>query len=165
MVLNHGDTKLLCRGNFSLLTDKYKRIAIVGSRDSTVKQRIKAYTLGMYYGSGNTCVVSGLAHGVDTFAHTGGIGRTIAVVTDLNDIYPKENRTLAREILAYEGLLIQPLTTYHKNKFLNRDRIIVDISDEIYAISSDLLSTGTGFTVRYAESKNKQVYMLDGNED
>jgi len=146
------------KGNNDLLSPKYARLAIVGHRDSSTDDRMTAYEFARRLVDEGYIVVSGLAYGIDTMAHMGGLKRTIAVVTNINDIYPKENTILAKEILDNNGLLLAP---DNKNKsyrydFFDRDRLMVDISDRVYVIG-DQNSGGTGYTATYAKKQGKLV--------
>lgn len=91
------------------LADDSRAIAVVGSRSASARGReIAARIAGILTGDGVT-VVSGLAAGVDTAAHTGALhagGRTVAVLgTGINHYYPRENRAL-QEKIATRGLLL-----------------------------------------------------------
>lgn len=128
------------KGNANLL--KEKNIAIVGSRLAS-KEALKAsLSLSYQLARSGFGIVSGLAKGVDAYAHIGtiraydrkesGLGKTIAVVgTGLDQIYPKENAKLQEEILACDGLVMSEfrmeskMNRYH---FPQRNRMISGIS-------------------------------------
>ena len=84
---------------------------------------------------GGLNVLSGLAGGCDTVAHKSCIdagGKTIAFLpTTLDSIYPKENTSLAQQIVRSGGLVITeyiapPANRYeHIKRFIERDRLQV----------------------------------------
>ena len=83
----------------------------------------------------NIIIVSGLARGIDTYAHLGTLkakGKTIAVVAHgLNMIYPKENYNLAKMILSYGGAIVSEHPIDVKpipENFPKRNRIISGLS-------------------------------------
>lgn len=82
----------------------YAKVSVIGTRDPThvgLRRTVKLVTALVERG---VVVVSGLAAGVDTCAHTTAIelgGKTIAVLgTPLDREYPKENADLQRRIMA-----------------------------------------------------------------
>ena len=97
-------------------------VAIVGCRDATEygKQVAKNFAYKMAQKGFN--IVSGLARGIDTYAHIGAInanGNTIAVLGNgLDTIFPKENTNLAKEIIKTNGAIITeyPLGTRSRKK-------------------------------------------------
>ena len=90
-------------GNRALLTGERPRISIVGTRKPTEDGVKRTRSLVQTLVSHRIIVVSGLAKGVDTIAHTTALdagGETIAVLgTPLNVFYPAENRNLQRRIM------------------------------------------------------------------
>jgi DNA processing protein len=94
-------------------------VAVVGTRKPTEDAIKRARQIARELTQRDFTVVSGLAAGIDTAAHTSAIeagGRTIAVIgTPLGDYYPPENRELQRRI-ADEFLLISqvPVLRYSK---------------------------------------------------
>lgn len=92
-------------------------IAIVGSRDATEYGKYVAKDFANKLCDNGFNVVSGLARGIDSFAHIGAIsvkGKTIAVLGNgLDTIFPKENTKLAEEIIMTGGCIISeyPLGT------------------------------------------------------
>ena len=92
-------------------------IAIVGCRDATEygKQTAKDFAYKLSKNGFN--IVSGLARGIDSYAHIGAVNaknKTVAVLGNgLDMIYPKENTKLARSIINEGGCIISeyPLGT------------------------------------------------------
>lgn len=147
-------------GNLRLLTELFKRIGIIGARNSSANERMKAYFIAHeIVESEGHVVVSGLAHGIDTFAHMGGIGRTVAVLNNLNNPYPKENWRLIDDIMSNDGLIMSPYNQFivDKKSFLDRDRMLVDVCDEIIVVGHYEIKSGTAYTVDYAEQKGVKV--------
>lgn len=89
-----GDVTLLERG---------PRVSVVGSREASEEGRRRAKALARALVAHDMIVVSGLAVGIDTAAHTAAIeagGRTIAVLgTPLDRVYPRENAELQALIM------------------------------------------------------------------
>lgn len=92
-------------------------IAIVGSRDATEYGKYVAKEFAHKLCCNGFNIVSGLARGIDSFAHMGAInakGNTIAVLGNgLDTIFPKENTKLAEDIINSGGCIISeyPLGT------------------------------------------------------
>jgi len=74
------------------------RVSVIGSRKASDEGEKAAFAVAAFFVKYDVTVVSGLAEGVDTAAHTGAIaanGRTIAVLgTPLDKVYPAKNRKL-----------------------------------------------------------------------
>ena len=87
-----------------------KTVAIVGSRHNTRYGQEIAYQLAYDLAQHDVIIVSGLAYGIDSIAHRGCLaagGITVAVLgTRIDQIYPREHLSLAREILANNGAII-----------------------------------------------------------
>ena len=92
-------------------------IAVVGSRDATEYGKYVAKDFAYKLSDNGFNIVSGLARGIDSFAHIGAInakGRTIAVLGNgLDTVFPRENKKLAEKIINMEGCIISeyPLGT------------------------------------------------------
>ena len=99
---------LYALGDINLLNKE--SIAIVGTRNSTAYGRGVAQKFAKEISEQAICVVSGLAEGIDTFAHVGAkgeIGKTIAVMGNgLNRVYPSQNKKLFLDILNEGGCII-----------------------------------------------------------
>jgi len=98
---------LYAKGDRGLL--KRPALAVVGSRNSTAQGIGHAEAFSEAVSAAGLCIISGMAHGIDSAAHRGGLrgrGSSIAVVgTGLDRIYPAVNRDLAHD-LAARGLLL-----------------------------------------------------------
>src|SRR5690606_7418276 len=93
---------LYCKGNLDLLKTS-KSIAVVGTRNPTLKGEMMAKRISKVFSEKGYVIVSGLALGIDTAAHVGTLeanGKTIAILANgLDTIVPKENKKLAEDIL------------------------------------------------------------------
>jgi DNA processing protein len=89
-----------------------RSVAVVGSRKASEEGRRRAAILARELVRQDITVVSGLAEGIDTAAHTSALehgGRTIAVIgTPLGVYYPPANRQL-QDLIAREHLLISQI--------------------------------------------------------
>ena len=91
--------------------DRRYTLAIVGTRKMTSYGRLVTESFARELTTGKITIVSGLALGVDTVAHTTALdsgGRTLAVIASgLDIIYPSANYQLARRIVeSGQGALI-----------------------------------------------------------
>ncbi|MBE3133724.1 MAG: DNA-protecting protein DprA [Acidobacteria bacterium] len=106
----HAPKQLFVAGDVTLLKRRPK-VAIVGSRHATEDGLRRTARLARALVERGAVVVSGLARGVDTAAHRAAMqagGKTIAVIgTPLNQVYPRENAPLQREIAANHALVSQ----------------------------------------------------------
>jgi DNA protecting protein DprA len=133
-------------GNLSLL--KRRAVSVVGTREVTDDGRARARKLARELAAAGVLVVSGLAKGVDTAAHTSAIdagGATAAVIgTPLEKSYPAENAPL-QEPIYREHLLLSPFgpgEPVYKANFPARNRIMALITDATVIVeASD--SSGT----------------------
>jgi len=131
--LKHAPAMLFLEGDSTLLTEG-KRICVVGSRNATREGIRRASSISSYLCNQGIIVVSGLASGIDTVAHTVAIekGRTIAVLgTSLNNCYPKENLELLNIIKTNHLAISQFSENYPTNRqnFPIRNRTMALISD------------------------------------
>jgi DNA processing protein len=86
-------------GRGSLGDDDQRAVSVVGTRQASAEGRRAAYEIARRLAERQVTVVSGLAEGIDTAAHSGALaarGRTIAVFgTGIEVVYPAKNRALA----------------------------------------------------------------------
>jgi DNA processing protein len=128
-----GDVRLYYSGNLSLL--KRPCVAIVGTRQISEDGIRRTRRLTRELVEAGVVIVSGLAAGVDSVAHTTAIecaGDTIAVIgTPLSKAYPAENARL-QETIYREHLLISqfaPGTKTFKSSFPQRNRLMAVMTD------------------------------------
>ena len=158
---------LYAKGNLELL--KQDSIAIVGSRKCSEYGKQVAKKFGIDLAKQNKCIISGLAKGIDTFAHMGALeagGNTIAVLgSGLDNIYPYENKNLCERILKNNGLIITEYligTKPDKLNFPERNRIISALSDGILVVEAQEKS-GALITVDFGLEHGKDIFAIPGN--
>lgn len=144
-------------------------IAIVGSRNCTKYGEQTAKSLSYNLAKYNINVISGMARGIDSAAHTGciiGNGKTIAVLgSGFNHIYPKENKSLFNEILENGGAVIteyEPNTMPNAENFPRRNRIISGLSKGVVVVEARERS-GSLITAELALNEGKEVFAVPGN--
>jgi DNA processing protein len=144
-------------------------VGVIGSRMCSTYGENASEMLARDLASRGITIVSGLARGIDSAAHRGAIrgqGRTIAVMgTGIDNVYPKENNGLVREILANGGCLVTqfPLGTPPlKDNFPYRNRIISGLSLGVLIVEASERS-GSLITARLASEQNREVMAVPGN--
>jgi DNA processing protein len=154
------------RGNTELLHDP--QVAIVGSRHASKQGISTAKDFAQHLSQQGLGVTSGLALGIDTAAHQGGLlgmGKTVAVVaTGLDRIYPASNQRLGHQIVE-EGVMVSefPLGTKPLNyNFPKRNRIISGLSVGTLVVEAALKS-GSLITARTALEQGREVFAVPGS--
>lgn len=145
-------------------------IAVIGARRCTQKGKQQAIDIA---GIGNKedtfcCVVSGMAKGIDSYAHTAALknGRyTVAVLGNGLDLcYPAEHRKLMEEI-AQKGTLISeypPKTKPTRYTFPMRNRIIAALAKKIYVIDAKK-NSGTRSTVQFGRNYGCEILEINNS--
>lgn len=144
-----------------------KTVAIVGARNCSDYGKKMAMELGTMFGERGYMVVSGMARGIDTYAHQGCLkagGLTTAVLgSGLDVCYPKENRWLYEKIKDSGCLLTEypmgtnPLPRY----FPLRNRIISGMAKWVIIVEAREKS-GSLITVEWALEQGKEIYAVPG---
>jgi DNA processing protein len=158
---------LWMRGNVELLAQP--SIAVVGTRHPTPYGTGMAEMLSRDLASRGLIILSGMARGVDTAAHKGAIAAkrpTIAVWgTGVDVVYPKENKSLAEQIIAGGGTILSefPLGTFPSpQNFPKRNRILSGLSLGVLVVEAAEYS-GTRVTARCALEQNRELFAVPGN--
>jgi len=153
-------------GNFDE-KDKYS-IAVVGTRQPTNYGKIQAEKIVSDLVEQNITIVSGLARGIDSVAHSSALknnGRTIAVIgSGLDVIYPAENKKLFNEIKE-KGVVISEFnlgTIPNAENFPKRNRIISGLTLGTLVIET-AITGGAMQTARLALDQNREVFAIPGN--
>lgn len=143
-------------------------VAIVGTRKCSPYGKSVAEKLSRELVESGITIVSGLAYGIDTFAHFSALnakGKTIAVMgTGLDNIFPNTNKKLSEKIkengcLISEYPLSAPALKHH---FPERNRIISGLSLGVLVIEAPLKS-GALITTRFALEQNREVFAVPGS--
>lgn len=126
-------------------------------------RRVVCDPLGSGYWETGATVVSGLAIGCDTAAHSGCLsvhGETIAVLAHgLDRVYPAVNRELVGEILDTGGCLLSeypPKTRPFPANFVERDELQAGLSDGVIVVETGVKG-GTMHTVRFSQEQRKPL--------
>ena len=145
-----------------------KVVSIVGSRRCTRYGEAIAYKTAYELAEKGIMIVSGMAYGIDAFAHRGCLdagGTTIAVLgTPIDYIYPASNRSLAERILQKGGILSEyaPGTQTRNWHFLERNRIVSGLADALLIVEASDHS-GTLTTASLALDQGKDVFVVPGD--
>ena len=133
---------LFARGDVAALDGR--RVTIVGTRSATAAGREVAAELGAGLAQAGVRVVSGLARGIDGWAHRGALsavggGPPVGVVASgLDVVYPPEHRPLWDEVVERGVLLseVPPGTTPHALRFPLRNRILAALGEVVVVVES-----------------------------
>lgn len=149
-----------------------RSIAVVGSRKASAAGLKRAAQLARELVARDFTVVSGLAEGIDTAAHTAALefsGRTIAVIgTPLGVYYPRSNRSLQQRI-AREHLVISqvPVLRYDRQAvpqnrlFFPERNVTMSALTEATIIVEAGETSGTLTQARAALYQGRKLFILD----
>ena len=140
----------------------------MGSRQPTQGGQSASYDFAHHLGKTGLCITSGLALGVDGYAHQGAIDSnspTIAVIaTGIDRVYPAKHRDLAHKIVEKGAIVSEfPIGTQPKaENFPRRNRIISGLSYGTLVVEAALQS-GSLITARLAGEQNREVFAIPGS--
>lgn len=165
--INNPPQKLYYIGDISLANSVHS-VAVVGARKASEYGRLIAIRIGERLAERGVTVVSGMAQGIDSFAHAGCLGaggKTIAVLgTGIDVCYPQSNRALKREI-EEKGLLLSEFPagfSGNRASFPVRNRIISGLCSAVAVVEAGLKS-GSLITAELAAEQGRMVYAVPGN--
>lgn len=165
-------------------------VAVIGARNASWQGALTARDMGLLYGGTKKdreewykqtgcmpfkflylkdapyVIVSGLALGCDTAAHTGCLsieGETIAVVASgLDMTYPVQNKTLQEKIIEYGGLVVseQVIGTKAGGNLRARNRIIAALASIVMVIECKE-NSGTMDAVNWGRKLQRPLLAVD----
>ena len=165
--IHNPPTNLYCKGNVDLFSKRC--ITIVGTREAT----LYGYTvlnrlIQPYIRLLDTCLVSGMARGIDAGVHSRCLNLkipTVAVIAGgIENVYPISSGYIYEEICK-NGLVVaeyEGLVSMHKGMFPMRNRILAGISDTVIVIEAGLRS-GSLLTANLALEFGRDVFVVPGD--
>lgn len=143
-------------------------VGIVGARRCTDYGKMVTNEAASFLARENISVISGMAKGIDGYAHTSAIkegGYNIAILGNGLDIcYPPEHIELMRRIIENGALISEypPGTPPNPRHFPKRNLIISAWSHKLLVIEAAQKS-GSLITANYANTYNREVLALPDN--
>ncbi len=142
---------------------------VVGCRMASEMGKNTARILGRELANRNINIVSGLAIGIDKYAHLGAldseIGKTVAVLGGSladEEIYPYQNYKVFERILEKGGAVVSEYGIHSKpegSHFPARNRIISGLSDKVIVVEAKRKS-GSLITANWALEQGKDVFAV-----
>ncbi len=155
---------LYVKGNIDILNNK--GFSIVGCRDCTEYGAKISRRISNILSENNLIIISGMAKGIDTYAHLGCLDNkreTIAVLgSGINVIYPKENKEIYKRIIDNNGAIISEYCLDmepRKENFPMRNRIVSGMSDGVIVIEAKKKS-GSLITANLGLEQGKEIYSV-----
>lgn len=143
-----------------------RAIAIVGARNASAAGLRMAHMLAKDLGEAGYFVVSGLARGIDTQAHTGSLKSGTAAILGggVDDIYPPDNADLYEQIKTYGALISESPAGYRARAgdFPRRNRLISGLTLGTIVVEAELRS-GSLITARLAGEQGRDVFAVPGS--
>ncbi len=141
-------------------------VGVIGTRNATNYGKKMAEKFSSEIGNQGLCIFSGLAHGIDAFAHKAALdvgAPTVAVLgSGIDNLYPRENADLANRIVREGGAVITefPLGTIpDAGNFPVRNRIVSGMSLGVLVVESGMQG-GSMITADLALDQNREVFAI-----
>src|SRR5574344_229653 len=165
---NCEDTPVLLYYKGAANLNAERVISVVGTRRATEYGREMTQKLVAGLRQQGILVVSGLAFGIDTAAHTASVANgipTVGVVAHgLDQLYPPQNRQLASNMVSQgEGLITEytSKTVVQPGMFPARNRIIAALADAVVVVEAGNKG-GALITANLAIGYNREVLAFPG---
>ncbi len=164
--VNDSPTLLYVKGNVDL--EHAKTVGIVGTRRSTDYGKICIEELMEGLAPHNALIVSGLAYGIDIWAHREAIQKNLPTIgilgSGIDVMYPAQHKETALKMELNGGIVSEnPFGTKpDAHNFPSRNRIIAGLSDALVVIEAGEKG-GALITANIANSYNKDVFAFPGN--
>lgn len=165
--IKNPPNKIFLVGNEKILQGD--GIAVIGSRCNTEYGEKYATKFSKELAKQGLTIISGMAVGIDGFAHKGALsvgGKTIAVLgSGFNNIYPEENKELFKQIIENDGAIIteyEPDVKPNSENFPKRNRIVSGLSKGVLVIEA-VYRSGTSITAKLAQSQGRKVFCIPSN--
>lgn len=145
-------------------------IGVVGTRRPSHYGKTYAQRIAGELATVGLTVVSGLALGIDTEAHSAALsagGKTVAVLpTGMDSIYPPENRKLAERIISSGAIVTEfPFgSPVRRELFPRRNRIIAGLARGLVVIEAPF-GSGALISAQFAADYGREVFALPGRAD
>ncbi len=168
LLLDIADPPLLLyvKGRLALLARP--ALAVVGARNASAQGVANAGRFAEALSAAGITIVSGLALGIDTAAHEGGLrgaGSTIAVIgTGADRVYPPANGALSRRI-AEGGCIVSEYALglgAAAENFPRRNRLISGLARGVLVVEAAARS-GSLITARLAGEQGRDVFAIPGS--
>lgn len=157
-------TLLYFKGNAHLNAEKI--ISIIGTRSNSTYGKMVTEQLIQSIPP-DVLVISGLAFGIDTIAHKAALNNELSTVGvlahGLDDLYPAQNKSLAKDMLNKGGLLTEfnIQTRADRYNFPRRNRIVAGMSDATIVIET-AVKGGSMITADLAFHYNRELFAVPG---
>ncbi|MEL7067476.1 MAG: DNA-processing protein DprA [Cyanobacteria bacterium J06581_3] len=163
--INDPPPVLYYRGQLRLNDPNHLSVGIVGTRRPSAYGKRWTRRLSQALSDQGAIIISGLAAGIDTEAHTSCLysgGLTVAVMgTGVDVVYPARNKSLYRQVVE-SGLVVSEYpdgTGPDRAHFPQRNRIIAGLSRATLVTEAPTKS-GALITARLANDYCREVYAL-----
>lgn len=145
-----------------------KIVGVVGTRNISEYGKMLTEKLVSQLASDNVLVVSGLAYGVDTYAHNAALKNNLVTAAVLahgfQTIYPAANLGLAKRIVDSGGCLLTEYisgTEPDRENFPKRNRIVAGMIDCLIVVES-ASKGGALITAEIANTYDREVFAFPG---
>jgi len=153
-------------GNYDFNTKRV--VSIVGTRSATPTGIELTRQLVSGFKQEDVAVISGLALGIDTASHEAALANglpTVGVLAHgLSQIYPPQNRNLAKRVIASNGALVTEIRSDVKitpSFFPTRNRIIAALSDATVVVEASSKG-GALITANLASGYHRELFAFPG---